>query len=135
MPKVVYGGQSYECGEGSILDCLTAHDVAVPSACRSGVCQTCMMRALKGNVPEKAKVGLQPTLAVQNYFLACSCYPQEDIEVALPELVRGKLEASVTRIEYLNADILGIRLKPARSFAYKAGQFINLFKEIGRAHV
>ena len=129
MPKVVYGGQSYECGDGSILDCLTAHGVPVPSACRSGVCQTCLMRAVKGRVPEEAKVGLKSTLAAQNYFLACSCYPEEDIEVVLPEAECGKLEARVTSIKYLNADILGIRLKPSRLFAYKAGQFINLFKD------
>jgi NAD(P)H-flavin reductase/ferredoxin len=129
MSIVVYGGQSYECGESSVLDCLTNHGVPVPSSCRSGVCQTCLMRAVEGEVPEKAKAGLKPTLAAQNYFMACSCYPEHDIEVALPEAGMGKLGAKVTGVEYLNADILGIRLKPSRPFEYKAGQFINLFKD------
>ena len=129
MPKIIYGGQSYECDEGSVLDCLTAHGVAVPSSCRSGVCQTCLMRVTEGEVPEKARAGLKPTLAAQNYFLACSCYPEKDIEVVLPEAGLGRLEAKVARVEYLNADILGIRLKPSRTFEYKAGQFINLFKD------
>jgi ferredoxin-NADP reductase/ferredoxin len=129
MAKVVYGGQSYECGEDSVLDCLTAHGVAVPSSCRSGVCQTCLMRAVEGEVPEKAKVGLKPTIAAQNYFMSCSCYPEQDIEVVLPEAGMGKLEARVTWVEYLNSDILGIRLKPVRSFEYRAGQFLNLFKD------
>jgi len=129
MSKVIYGGQSYECGESSILDCLTAQGVPVPSSCRSGVCQTCMMRVVEGEVPEKAKEGLKPTLAAQNYFLACSCYPENDVEVVLPEAGLGKLEARVTSVEYLNGDILGIRLKPSRLFEYKAGQFINLFKD------
>ena len=129
MSKVIYGGQSYECGESSILDCLTAQGVPVPSSCRSGVCQTCMMRVVEGEVPEKAKAGLKPTLAAQNYFLACSCYPENDVEVVLPEAGLGKLEARVTSVEYLNGDILGIRLKPSRLFEYKAGQFINLFKD------
>ena len=129
MSKVVYGGQSYECGEKSVLDCLTAQGVPVPSSCRSGVCQTCLMRAVKGEVPEKAKAGLKPTLVVQNYFLACSCYPETDIEVVLPEAGMGKIAATVTHIELLNADILGIRLKPTLPFEYRAGQFINLFKD------
>ena len=129
MSKVIYGGQSYECGESSVLDCLTAQGVPVPSSCHSGVCQTCLMRAVDGEVPEKAKAGLKPTLAAQNYFMACSCYPEHDIEVVLPEAGMGKLEARVTSVEYLNADILGIRLKPSRPFEYKAGQFINLFKD------
>lgn len=129
MPKVIYGGQSYDAGEGSVLDCLTAQGVAVPSSCRSGVCQTCLMRAVSGEVPEKAREGLKATLVAQNYLLACSCYPEQDIEVALPEAGMGRLEARVTGVEYLNADILGIRLKPARPFEYRAGQFISLFKD------
>jgi ferredoxin-NADP reductase/ferredoxin len=129
MSKVIYDGQSYECGESSVLDCLTAQGVPVPSSCRSGVCQTCLMRAVKGEVPEKAREGLKPTLAAQNYFMACSCYPVDDIEVVLPDAGMGRLEARVTEVEYLNADILGIRLKPSRPIEYRAGQFINLFKD------
>jgi ferredoxin-NADP reductase/ferredoxin len=129
MPKIIYGGQSYDAGEGSVLDCLTAQGVPVPSSCRSGVCQTCLMRAVGGEVPEQAQVGLKATLAAQNYFMACSCYPEQDIEVVLPEAGIGTLEAKVTGVEYLNGDILGIRLKPSRPFEYRAGQFINLFKD------
>ena len=129
MPKVTYGGQSYECGGLSVLDCLTAQGVPVPSSCRSGSCQTCMMRAVKGSVPEKAQAGLKPTLAAQNYFLACSCHPEEDIEVALPEAGMGKLEAKVSSVEYLNADILGIKLQPSKPLEYRAGQFINFFRD------
>ena len=129
MSKVTYDGQSYECGTDSVLDCLTAHGVAVPSSCRSGICQTCMMRAVEGEVPDKAQAGLKPTLAAQNYFLACSCYPEQDIEVVLPAAGINKLEARVSSVEYLNADILGIRLRPSRPFEYRAGQFLNLFKD------
>jgi ferredoxin-NADP reductase/ferredoxin len=129
MAKVIYGGQSYECGENSVLDCLTAQGVAVPSSCHSGVCQTCLMRTIKGDVPEKARAGLKPTLAAQNYFMACSCYPEADIEVILPEAGLGKLAARVASVEYLNADILGIRLNPVRPLDYKAGQFISLFTD------
>jgi len=129
MAKIIYGGQSYECGENSVLDCLTAQGVTVPSSCHSGVCQTCLMQAVDGEVPEKATAGLKPTLAAQNYFMACSCYPEQDIEVVLPEAGTGKLVARVTSVEYLNSDILGIRLKPTRAIEYKAGQFINLFKD------
>lgn len=129
MPKVIYGGQSYECGEQSVLDCLTAQGVHIPSSCHSGLCQTCMMQAVSGDIPEKAKAILTDTLAAQNYFLSCVCYPQKDIEVVLPDAAMGKLQAEVIGIEYLNADILGIRIKPSQPFTYKAGQFINFFKD------
>jgi CDP-4-dehydro-6-deoxyglucose reductase len=99
MPKVIYGGQSYECGEKSVLECLTAQGVLIHLPCRSGLCQTCMMQAISGRVPEKAKAWLNGTLNEKNYFLPCICYPQEDIEVALPDvatifeyLLSGKIE-------------------------------------------
>lgn len=129
MSKVSFGGQSYECGEDSILDCLTAQGVPVPSSCRSGVCQTCLMKAVKGEVPEKAKAGLKPTLAAQNYFMACSCYPEQDLEVVLPDAGINRLGAEITGVEYLSKDVLGIKLKPHREVEYRAGQFINLFKD------
>ncbi len=129
MPKVIYGGQSYECGDNSVLDCLTAQGVSVPSSCRSGFCQTCLMQAVAGEVPAKAQEGLKPTLAAQSYFLACACYPEEDIEVTLPGKVSGKLAAQVSRIEYLNADIVGIKMRPASPFTYHAGQFVNFYKD------
>jgi len=129
MPKVIYGGQSYECGEQSVLDCLTAQGILIPSGCHSGLCHTCMMQAVSGNIPEKAKAGLTDTLVAQNYFLPCVCHPQDDIEVALYDSGMGKLQAQITCVEYLNADILGIRIKPSHPFDYKAGQFINFFKD------
>lgn len=87
------------------------------------------MRVVKGDVPEKARSGLKPTLAAQNYFMACSCYPESDIEVVLPEAGLGRLTARVADVELLNTDVLGIRLEPSHQIEYRAGQFINLFKD------
>lgn len=129
MAKVIYGGQSYDCGTASVLDCLIAQGATIPSSCHSGVCQTCMMRVTEGSVPENAQAGIKPTLAAQGYFLACSCYPENDMVVALPEKGMGKIAAKVSRIELLNADILGIMIKPSATFNYKAGQFINFYKD------
>lgn len=129
MAKITYGGQSFECGDQSVLDCLTAQGVVIPHSCRSGICQSCMMQAVQGAVPDKAQAGLKPTLAAQNYFLACSCHPQEDMVITLPVDKFSRIEAKVSGIEYLNAEILGIRLKPAHPFTYKAGQFISFFKD------
>jgi len=87
------------------------------------------MHATKGRVPENAQKGLKPTLVAQGYFLACSCTPEEDLEIALPNNGIGKLSAKVLGIESLSADIACIKLAPARPLEYKAGQFINFFKD------
>ncbi len=129
MPKVTYGGQSFECGDHSVLETLTAQGVHIPHSCGSGVCHTCMMQAVKGKVPPRAQEGLKATLVAQEYFLACVCSPEEDLEITLPKDGIQKIEARVSAIEYLNPEVLGIRLRPAESFDYKAGQFITLFKD------
>lgn len=130
MPSITYGGQSYLCrAQESVLDCMTAHGVTIPSSCHSGLCQTCLMQAVRGSVPAAAQAGLKDTLAAQNYFLACSCYPEADIEVALPNTGAGKLSATVTAIRPLNADIVCLQLQTDAKLKYRAGQFINLYKD------
>ncbi|BCK88302.1 naphthalene 1,2-dioxygenase system ferredoxin--NAD(P)(+), reductase component [Sideroxyarcus emersonii] len=130
MPSITYGGQSYLCrAQESVLDCMTAHGVTIPSSCHSGLCQTCLMQAVRGNIPAAAQAGLKNTLAAQKYFLACSCYPEEDIEVALPSAGTGKFSATVTAIQPLNDDIVCLQLQTDAKLEYKAGQFINLYKD------
>lgn len=129
MSKVIYNGQSFERGDQSVLDCLTANNIHIPSSCHSGLCQTCMMQAVSGNIPEKARSGLKDSLLAQNYFLPCVCYPDGDIAIAPYNSGAGKLEATITHVELLSADILGVRLKPARPFDYRAGQFIGFYKD------
>ena len=80
MPRIFFEKQSYACQDNeSVLDCLTGHGVPVPSSCRSGICQTCLMRAVEGAVPLAAQQGLKETLRAQNYFLACVCKPTNDL--------------------------------------------------------
>jgi ferredoxin-NADP reductase/ferredoxin len=130
MPIITYGGQSYRCKEQeSVLDCLTAHGVTIPSSCHAGLCQTCMMQAVNGNVPASTQQGLQSTLAAQNYFLACTCYPDGDLEVTLPMSGIGSLLATVVEISPLNAETICLKLSPDLELPYKAGQFINLYKD------
>ncbi len=130
MPGITCGGQLYQCKEQeSVLDCLTAHDVEIPSSCRSGICQTCLMRATKGKVPASAQSGLKNTLVAQNYFLACSCYPNVDLEVTLPAQGTIKFSAVVVELNPLSTEVVCLKLSLDKDLEYKAGQFINLFKD------
>lgn len=134
MPSITYGGQSYQCKEReSVLDCMTAHGVTIPSSCHAGLCQTCLMQAVNGKVPESAQIGLKSSLALQNYFLACACYPENDMELMLPGAGVGKYSATVVEINQLNAEIVCLELSPGIKLKYKAGQFINLHKDTATA--
>jgi ferredoxin-NADP reductase len=129
MPRVVFQGSSYEAAGQSVLDCLTARGHSVPNSCRVGVCQSCLMRAIRGAIPEKAQTGLTPTMKARGLFLACQCFPTEDFEVALADDVIRRVEARVSAIERLNDEIRAVRLRPSSPIEYRSGQFLRLFKD------
>jgi ferredoxin-NADP reductase/ferredoxin len=126
-PKLIFEGRQFERGELSLLDCLVDQGVPVPSACRSGVCQSCLMRVIGGSVPDRARQGLTATQLVRRLFLACQCYPTEDVEVALAESALEHHAAELVAIRSLSADIREVRLRPRAAYEYHAGQFLQFF--------
>jgi len=115
--------------EQSVLDGLLGNGVAVPHACRTGVCQTCLMRAVEGAPPSAAQKDLRPALILRNYFLACVCHPTEDLTVALPSADANTLPATVRALRPLNDEIMQIALEVHGPWDYRPGQFLNLFKD------
>lgn len=137
MPQLTFNGNTYHCAENqSVLDALQGHGVPIPSSCRNGVCQTCLMRCIGGNLPTESQSGLKETLKAQNYFLACSCRPQADMEITLPETGTARIQATVHSIEPLNHEVVCVGLHCENPLDYRAGQFINLFKDatLGRSY-
>lgn len=132
MPKLAYDGAAYERAESeTVLDALTRHGVAVPHSCRSGICQSCMMRAVRDDPPADAQKGLKDTLKAQRYFLACSCTPPGDFEATseAPELFR--IPARVLSVDKLSRKIARVRLDYAQPFDYRPGQFLNVYRDDG----
>ncbi|MDQ6968158.1 MAG: FAD-binding oxidoreductase [Mariprofundaceae bacterium] len=126
MPVITFEGKEYHCKEGeTVLESLTRHGVLIPSACHSGVCQTCITKAVKGTPPVESQKGLKDTLADQNYFLACICKPEEDLELALADVSKA-IEATITEKTLLNESVVRIRLQTEQPLDYIAGQFINV---------
>lgn len=130
---ITYGNQQYKCETGtSVLECLEANGVAPPSSCRSGICQSCLMQATKGKLPNAAQKGLKPTLAAQNYFLACVCHPEENMKVTLPGEENGiRVPARLVSRTPLNSEIASLILQCASPIEYKPGQFVGVFRGDG----
>ena len=58
MPTVVLGNNSFELQEQeSVLDCLLRNSQPIAYACRSGACQSCLCKAVKGVPSGKAQAG------------------------------------------------------------------------------
>lgn len=120
----------------SALDALLSHGCEVPNSCRAGVCQSCLLRASAGRIPQQAQVGLKDTLRAQGYFLACRCHPEEDMRVELPDEEDVRLSATVTTLEPLTKNVLRLRLQPIGDFQYRAGQHVTLWRDatLGRSY-
>lgn len=127
MAMITYKGGNYTCEKDeTVLVCLLRHKVFVPNACQSGVCQSCMMKAVQGTPPKVAQTGLKDTLVAQHHFLACICKPEEDLEVSLYDSSKDWMLAEVLEKSLLNESVVRLRLKPQHKIDYMAGQFINI---------
>lgn len=130
MVAIRYADDRFELEEQeSVLDGLTRRGVPVPSSCRGGVCQTCLMRATEGTPPEEAQRGLKDSLKLENHFLACICHPTEDLAVALPGEAGAAVPATIRRLELLTDDIMHVALESHAPITYRPGQFINLLRD------
>lgn len=128
MSYIVYKKNRIELTEGqTVLSALLEHDYEIPNSCRAGVCQSCLMQATDGYVPEQAQSGLKDTLKSQGYFLACSCKPDTPLHIVDSKNNQQQYTARIIEHEFINDYILRLRLKTEHAFNYHAGQFINLW--------
>jgi CDP-4-dehydro-6-deoxyglucose reductase len=127
MALVRFEGLDYPCGEGeSVLECLERHGVPMMSSCRSGACQSCMMRATSGDPGDTAKQGLKDTLKAQDYFLACVCRPTVDLTVTRADAAGLRIRGRIIEKSLLNERTVRLRYAPEGRTEYRAGQFMNL---------
>lgn len=132
MPKIIFDGEDYQCEPGeTVLDCLTRHGVSVNYSCKAGVCQSCMMVAEEGEPTPASQVGLKETLKAQHHFLICSCVPETDMRIAVPDRTGSSFDATVLSKESLNTDVIRLRLTRPEGYAYLPGQFLNLTNDAG----
>lgn len=132
MPKIRLGDHEYLLEQNeSILDGLSRHGVTIPSSCRKGTCQTCLLRAIEGTPPAECQQGLSPTQRQQGYFLACSCFPKSDLTLAPFDDAANKIGVKVIDKTPLSPRVMRLRLEATQSFDYRPGQFLNLHRPDG----
>jgi NAD(P)H-flavin reductase/ferredoxin len=134
---IIFDQESYTPQENeSVLDCLLRHGVSAPHSCCNGICQTCLMRAVKGNPTNISQKGLKQSYVSQNYFLACTCYPDKEMEIVLPNTQRFHKTTTVIDKTFLSDSVLRLRLKRPEDYHYFAGQFLTIYKTetIGRSY-
>ena len=132
MVSIRYYNQTFACDEGqTVLDVLLENSQDIPHSCKMGVCVTCIMHLVDGDVPAEAQAGLRDSLVSKGRFLPCVCLPEADIEIADIDQQDLFSPATVRNIEHLSADLCRIFLEPTTPLYYHAGQFMNLRREDG----
>lgn len=132
MVKVVFEGFSYDIPEeNSLLDGLLDSGAEVPHGCRTGTCQSCLLKCTEGEIPAAAQKGLRESQKLNRFVLACQCPPHEGMTFTLPLSDSAPIRAQVQSLHRMNAEIMEVRLKPSSDFTYRAGQFIRLYNPSG----
>jgi ferredoxin-NADP reductase len=121
-----------EPGE-SLLGALERAGVTVPSSCRAGACQSCLVQVTRGEVPARAQAGLKESLRARGWVLACQAVPTSDVEVSVDGARALELPARVTGVERLSPDVRRVRLLVEGDLGYRAGQFLTVLRADGLA--
>lgn len=81
--RVWMGGRTFTVEPGeSLLEAATRQVVVIPCGCASGLCGTCRIRLLEGEVSMQHQGGLAPEEEAEGFILACSARPLTDLVLA-----------------------------------------------------
>ena len=131
-------GESIEVEEGqTILDACLRSGIYLPHACGHGLCGTCKIDVLEGDVAHNASssFALMDFERDEGKALACVATLEDDvvIEADLEEEPDAEQHAVrdyrgvVSRVERLTPDIIGLWLAlPDAPLAFQAGQYVML---------
>lgn len=132
MTKIILQEQSYTCQpDESVLDTLIREQVDISYACRQGTCHSCIIRSVNQTPPKAAQKGLKATQQLQNYFLACLCHPEHDMQIKLPDQSEIFSQGKVIVNQLLNHNTLLLKVQCQNIQEYFAGQFVNLQRDDG----
>jgi CDP-4-dehydro-6-deoxyglucose reductase len=127
MSSLIYDDRRIEVAEGeTVLSALLRAGVDAPHSCRAGVCQTCIHRAVAGEPPAEAQIGLSDAQKALGYFLTCVCVPKTPLTIVRASHGGARLDVVVSSIETFIPDIVRLRVETASSFVYRPGQFLEL---------
>lgn len=132
MTKLHYNEQVlHSIEDESVLDCLLRHGVDYPHACRSGVCQACLIKTTDESIKPNWQDGLPDTLKSQGYFLACQAKPTDDIYLKNPDTAECEQQAMITELSYLTHNVIRVKLLTEHLENWIPGQYLNLLNPEG----
>ena len=136
MSKLCFNGREIATSSESktVLDALLAAGEDVNYGCKSGVCLSCVVQSVDGDVPEVATKALSESQRALNYFLPCQCELQSEMSIASLDQEQLAVAGEVVLKDFLSSQVLRLRLKTDLEF--RAGQFVTLWSPegVGRSY-
>lgn len=116
----------------TVLECLERNGQVVKSGCRSGACQSCLLRSEDSAPPAAAQSGLSRTLKRQNYFLSCVAKATDVAKAAPPgESAVTTTRAILSERTWIHDDVIHLRLLPDTTLAFEHGMFLRMTRSDG----
>lgn len=127
---ITFEGIPYEAEPAeTVLDCLLRHGLEVPSFCRNGACQSCLLKVTSGAVPARTQAGLRLSLAQSGAF--CSCICPTDKELTLERLESAQSYGSkILEVRQASSRVAIVRLSRPSGLAFEAGQFVYVRRTV-----
>lgn len=119
--------------ETNLLDALIGAGSPVPYSCRAGSCHACLVRCVEGEPHDLQPDLLSPEQRAAGWRLACQCRVDGDLGVQVFDPRRDGQAARVESVQWLNSNVLRLRLLPERPLRYRAGQHLLLWTAAGIA--
>lgn len=130
-------GEQIEVEEGqTILQAALRQSVWIPFACGHGLCATCKVTVLDGDVEvgDASPFALMDSEREEGKVLACCATVESDVtieaDIDVDEDFEGyaveDFHATVTKIVDLSPTIKGVHFSLDKSITFQAGQYINL---------
>jgi CDP-4-dehydro-6-deoxyglucose reductase, E3 len=135
MKRLTFNAQTFDLTDHeSVLDCLLRNGQAIPYACKAGMCQACLVKAVDCEATEESRKWIKPALQAQGYTLACQWVPQSDAAIMLPRVEDFSVATRIHQLELLTPRIMRLLLEvsePARMPACRPGQYLSLINPAG----
>ncbi len=65
----------------TVLQAAEDAGLSLPSSCYAGVCTTCAVKVISGDIDQSAGAGISPEVQQEGYSLICIAYAKSDLEI------------------------------------------------------
>ncbi|WP_092010910.1 2Fe-2S iron-sulfur cluster-binding protein [Marinobacter daqiaonensis] len=125
-------GLSFPAGPADdVLGAAGLAGIAVPAACRNGVCELCEARLLKGRAVNTRN---QQTIVVGEPLVMCRSRAETDLELEIQAVMAAgqnppkKFQAKVADVRSISHDVyrVELQLNRRRELSFHAGQYLSV---------